>query len=90
MNRPLNRGIRISREKIEKDIEKLKKRLNKIYQEILARQDALTYMTSLTQAEAATVVVKEAALRAEIEKTQVRADDRPLEQATQELENENV
>lgn len=68
MNRSLNRGLRISRERIEKDLEKLKKRMNKLYQEVLAREDALKYMNSLTQTESVTGSAKEAALREEIVK----------------------
>lgn len=68
MNRSLNRGLRISRERIEKDLEKLKKRMNKLYQEVLAREDALKYMNSLTQTESVTELAKEAALREEIVK----------------------
>lgn len=84
MNRSLNRGLRISRERIEKDLEKLKKRMNRIYQEVLAREDALKYMDSLTPSEAAEALAKE------IDGVPERIDNRSLEQATEELEKDGA
>lgn len=46
-NRSLNRGMRLSKERIEKDIIKLKARMNRLYVEIMARERALALFSSV-------------------------------------------
>lgn len=45
MNRSVNRGMKLSKERIEKDLIKLKRRMNQLYVEVMARERALELFT---------------------------------------------
>lgn len=70
MNRSVSRGMKLSKEKIEKDLIKLKRRMNQLYVEVMARERALELFAvrddSRTLEEA--VIQEESLLRTEVVK----------------------
>lgn len=47
-NRSVGRGIKLSKERIEKDLVKLKRRMNQLYVEVMARERALELFATRT------------------------------------------
>jgi len=66
VNRSRNRILKFSRQQIERRIERLKRRMNKFYQEILACEQALKYFEIPTTVEIEEAKAKEQLLRQQI------------------------
>lgn len=76
--RNLNRGLRFSREQLIKENEKDKKRMNKIYQNILAREDAIKHLTPFTPEEAANAKAKEEKLKEQVVQEMEKLEQEPV------------
>jgi len=79
--RTQGRILRVSKQQIEKRIEKLKKRMNKLYVEVMAAERALQLFAPLTQQEVDAAKDKETQLReqivAEVSKVQQEKPEQP-------------